>query len=60
VRLTARGRDEFAAMAREHADWIASLASEMTNQDVMMMLRLLTKMKNSVRTGIARGWGDAA
>jgi DNA-binding MarR family transcriptional regulator len=52
VRLTQTGRANFNEMAAEHAEWIAAFASGMSPQEIAIMLRLLAKMKSSVRTSI--------
>jgi DNA-binding MarR family transcriptional regulator len=52
VRLTPMGRANFNEMAAEHAEWIAAFASDMSSQEIAMMLRLLAKMKSSVRSSI--------
>ena len=60
VRLTHSGLVAFAEMAREHAEWIASLASGLSELEVATMLRLLAKLKSSVRVSIEMRRGAAA
>jgi DNA-binding MarR family transcriptional regulator len=52
VRLTGAGRAQFAAMAREHADWIAELCGAMSSDEIRAAMTLLGKMKRSVLKGI--------
>jgi DNA-binding MarR family transcriptional regulator len=52
VRLTPSGRASFARMAEEHGEWVSAIAAGMSAQEVATMLRLLAKMKNSVRSRI--------
>jgi DNA-binding MarR family transcriptional regulator len=52
VRLTPSGRASFARMAAEHSEWVSAIAAGMSAQEVATMLRLLAKMKNSVRARI--------
>jgi DNA-binding MarR family transcriptional regulator len=52
VRLTEAGRLSFAAMAERHGDWIASLFAAMAPDDMRMLMRLLGRMKQSVRAAI--------
>ena len=49
VRLTARGRGSFAAMAEEHAGWIADLFEGLSAPDIRQLMGLLGRMKTSVR-----------
>ena len=49
VRLTALGRGSFAAMAEEHAGWIADLFEGLSAPDVRQLMGLLGRMKTSVR-----------
>jgi DNA-binding MarR family transcriptional regulator len=60
VRLTPAGRAAFAEMAHEHAEWVAGLAAGMTGQEIATMLRLLAKLKTSVRESIDIRRGAAA
>jgi DNA-binding MarR family transcriptional regulator len=52
VRLTQSGRAAFAEMAREHAGWVAALAADLSELEMATMMRLLARMKNSVRASI--------
>ena len=52
VRLTAAGRDSFAAMADRHAEWISDLFGDMGEGDIKLLMRLLGSMKQSVRSAI--------
>jgi DNA-binding MarR family transcriptional regulator len=52
VRLTDAGRLSFAAMAEKHGDWIASLFAGMAPDDMRLLMRLLGRMKQSVRAAI--------
>ena len=49
VRLTESGRADFAAMADQHADWIAGLFAGMASSDRRTLMRLLGELKQSVR-----------
>ena len=49
VRLTPAGRRAFAAMAEGHAAWIADLFAELSDGDRVQLMRLLGRMKQSVR-----------
>ena len=60
VRLTRSGRASFAEMAHEHAEWVAAMASGVSAQEMAVMLRLLHKMKRSVRAEIEAGRGTVA
>jgi DNA-binding MarR family transcriptional regulator len=57
VKLTDAGRAAFAAMAREHADWIGGLFAGLPPSDARTLLRLLGQLKQSVRAASAQ---DAA
>ncbi len=54
VRLTAAGRDSFAAMAAAHGDWIAGLFAGLPAGDMQVLMRLLGRLKQSVRDGAGR------
>ena len=56
VRLSARGREAFAAMAQEHERWIVALTADLSEDDVERLHGLLGRLKASVR---AREPGDA-
>jgi DNA-binding MarR family transcriptional regulator len=49
VRLTATGRESFGAMAAEHGDWIGSLFAGLSADEVQLLMKLLGRMKASVR-----------
>ena len=49
VRLTEAGRAAFAAMARQHAAWIGEMFAELSADEVGQLLRLLGRLKQSVR-----------
>jgi DNA-binding MarR family transcriptional regulator len=55
VRLTEAGRQSFAAMAEEHGAWIAGLFVALPADDMRALMRLLGRVKQSVRAAIARG-----
>jgi DNA-binding MarR family transcriptional regulator len=52
VRLTPAGRRAFAQMAERHAAWIAELFDGLTESDMAQLMRLLGRMKQSVRSAI--------
>ncbi len=52
VRLTAAGHLAFSAMAREHADWVAQLFAGMDAGTGGDLMRLLGRLKTSVRGAI--------
>ncbi|WP_338758382.1 MarR family transcriptional regulator [Massilia sp. METH4] len=45
VKLTAAGRRAFAAMAREHEQWVIELLGDMPTEDKARLLELLSRMK---------------
>lgn len=49
VRLTARGRDAFRAMAQEHERWIIEMTGGLRNADRARLYALLGGLKDSVR-----------
>ena len=49
VRLSAEGRVSFAAMAREHAEWVASLFALLPPEESGQLMHLLGRLKDSVR-----------
>jgi len=49
VRLTPAGHRAFTAMAARHADWIAELFGDVSESDMAQLMRLLSRMKQSVR-----------
>ena len=54
VRLTARGRRDFARLAARHGDWIAALFAGLDKRDVEALSLLLAKMKSGVQSALAR------
>jgi len=52
VRLTPAGRRAFAQMAERHAAWIAQLFDGLSESEVAQLMRLLGRMKQSVRGAI--------
>ncbi len=54
VRLSAAGRDSFAAMAGEHGDWIGELFAVLEPGELGLMMKLLGRMKASVRQATAK------
>lgn len=53
IRLTALGRRDFARMAAEHEDWMASFFADLDEREMDALMALLGKAKRSVRR--ARG-----
>ena len=53
VRLTPPGYRSFAQMAESHAEWIADLLAGLSDGDKAQLMRLLGRMKQSVRGAIA-------
>jgi DNA-binding MarR family transcriptional regulator len=53
ISLTALGRAEFRAMAREHEGWIAGMFAELSPAEVVEIMRLLAKAKASARRAVA-------
>jgi DNA-binding MarR family transcriptional regulator len=49
VRLTPAGRRSFAQMAERHAEWIAELFHGLSEDDSAHLMRLLARLKQSVR-----------
>jgi len=54
VALTARGRAAFAAMAREHEQWIDRLLAEMPDDEADRLADLLADLKHGVETRAER------
>jgi len=54
VRLTAKGRRDFAVMAAEHADWIGAFFAELNETDQELLLAQLKGLKHSVLGAIER------
>ncbi len=52
VRLTAKGRDRFAAMATAHEHWIEDLLAGLTTAEADDLTRLLEQTKRSLRSAI--------
>ena len=52
VCMTPAGRGAFAAMAEQHAVWIADLFDGLSDSDMAQLMRLLGRMKQSVRKAI--------
>jgi DNA-binding MarR family transcriptional regulator len=48
VALTAEGRSTFATMAEGHEQWIESMFSGLTEDDVEQLNELLTKLRHSI------------
>jgi len=55
IRLTLKGRDEFARMAAEHGRWIDELFAGLEPNEVADLLRLLGRLKTSVTTALESG-----
>jgi DNA-binding MarR family transcriptional regulator len=54
VSLTEKGRRQFARMAKEHENWIATMFGGLSQSDAAMLTTLLGKLKTSVRTAVAQ------
>ena len=54
VRLAPAGRRAFAQMAERHAAWIGELLDGLSESDTAQLMRLLGRMKQSVRAGVGR------
>ena len=54
VRLTAQGRREFAAMARQHEKWIVEVLDGLDRQDVERLKDLLGRVKENARARLQR------
>ena len=54
VRLTAAGRNQFAAMARQHEKWIVEVIDVLGRQDVAQLKSLLGRVKESAQTRLQR------
>jgi DNA-binding MarR family transcriptional regulator len=52
VSLTAEGRRFFRAMARANGEWIGDLFSDLSANEIEMLMRLLAKAKTSARKAI--------
>lgn len=53
VSLTEKGRRQFAKMAREHENWIASMFAGLSQNESAALTKLLGKLKASVRSATA-------
>lgn len=53
VSLTEKGRRQFARMAKEHEDWIASMFGDLSQSEFATLTKLLGKLKTSVRSAVA-------
>lgn len=51
VRLTEAGRAAFARMARAHAGWIAELLGGLTQEEGRVLMRVLDRLKQTLREG---------
>ena len=60
VRLTEKGRREFAAMAAAHADWIGELFSDLGEAEQQALWSRLGKLKASVLAGARRRGKDGS
>lgn len=47
VSLTAKGREQFKLMAREHEQWVTSLFAVLSAQELRQLLDLLGKLKQA-------------
>lgn len=52
VALTPAGHKEFARMAAEHERWIEAAFADLSDPDVKALMRLLAKLKGSVRRNL--------
>lgn len=50
AKLTQKGRTHFNRMANAHEDWIAELFSELSAREIEDLLRVLGKLKDSVKS----------
>ncbi|TPW26308.1 MarR family winged helix-turn-helix transcriptional regulator [Pararhizobium mangrovi] len=57
VRMTPHGHSEFAVMADAHADWIAELLGDLSENDRERLWRRLGDVKRSVRNATMPGEG---
>jgi DNA-binding MarR family transcriptional regulator len=55
VSLTAEGQKFFRAMARENAEWIGEIFSELPGRDIEALMPLLAKTKASARKAMKNG-----
>jgi DNA-binding MarR family transcriptional regulator len=54
VRLTATGRSQFAAMARQHEKWIVEVLGVLGRQDIAQLQGLLGRVKESAQARLQR------
>lgn len=57
VRLTPAGRNAFAVMAEEHAEWIGELFADLSGNDIEVLLDQLGQAKASVQHHSKKGEG---
>lgn len=50
VKLTQKGRTHFDRMANAHEDWIVELFSDLSGREIDDLLRILGKLKDSVKS----------
>jgi DNA-binding MarR family transcriptional regulator len=55
VSLTSEGRRAFRAMARTHENWIAEIFSDLSADEIEMLMKLLAKTKTSARKARSAG-----
>jgi DNA-binding MarR family transcriptional regulator len=55
VALTARGRAAFAAMAREHEQWIDRLLADVSDDEIDRLAGLLADLKHGAEAEVERG-----
>lgn len=48
VKLTAKGRRQFAAMAAEHEQWVIEILDHLSTNDIRDMMRMLGKLKTGL------------
>ena len=48
VRLSARGREEFAVMARVHEGWVDDMFADLTNEEIEALMEQLVRVRRSV------------
>lgn len=57
IRMTPKGRASFKAMADEHGDWIGAMFADLDPDDIEALMRLLARLKTSVRHSLNRKSG---
>lgn len=61
VRITPKGHEEFAQMARIHEGWVDDLFADLSDAEIRRMLSLLGKLKESLDSkGTSEGQDDDA